>query len=55
MLTVNEKLQGKETSTIHRFERAGLGLAPFRFTGQVSDFGSGTEVARRQKQIGQRA
>lgn len=33
MLTVNEKLSGKETSTIHRFERAGLGLAPFRFTG----------------------
>lgn len=34
---VNERLAGKETSTIHTFERAGLGLAPFRFTGTVSE------------------
>lgn len=34
---VNEKLQGKEKSTIHRFEVAGLGIAPFRFTGTVTE------------------
>ncbi len=33
--TVNEILTGKETSTIHKFERAGLGKAPFQFTGMT--------------------
>lgn len=35
--TVNESLKAGETSTIHRFEAAGLGLAPFHFTGQVTE------------------
>lgn len=34
---VNEKLAGRETSTIHRFELAGLGKGPFRFTGNVTE------------------
>lgn len=34
---VDPKLTGKETSTIHRFQLAGLGLAPFRFTGTVTE------------------
>lgn len=34
---VNDSLEGKETITIHRFEQAGLGLAPFRFTGSVTE------------------
>jgi hypothetical protein len=32
-----ESLKLGETSTVHRFELAGLGKAPFRFTGQVSE------------------
>jgi hypothetical protein len=35
--TVNENLKPGETSTIHRFERAGLGKAPFTFTGKVTE------------------
>lgn len=35
--TVNETLKAGETSTIHRFEIAGLGKAPFRFTGEVTE------------------
>jgi hypothetical protein len=35
--TVNESLKAGETSTIHRFEKAGLGKAPFRFTGGVTE------------------
>lgn len=35
LATVNETLSGKETSTIHRFERAGLGVYPFHFTGMT--------------------
>ena len=35
--TVNETLNAGETSTIHRFEIAGLGKAPFRFTGEVTE------------------
>lgn len=34
---VNETLTGKETSSIHRFELAGLGKAPFHFTGTVTE------------------
>jgi hypothetical protein len=34
---VNESLSGKETSTIHTFERAGLGKAPFYFTGTMTE------------------
>lgn len=34
---VNEKLTGKETSTIHKFELAGLGKGPFHFTGTVTE------------------
>jgi len=34
---VNENLKAGETSTIHRFERAGLGVAPFAFTGAVTE------------------
>jgi hypothetical protein len=34
---VNAKLTGKETSTIHRFELAGLGKGPFQFTGTVTE------------------
>ncbi len=34
---VNDNLKAGETSTIHRFEKAGLGKAPFHFTGQVSE------------------
>lgn len=34
---VNDSLNNVETSTIHRFEKAGLGKAPFHFTGQVSE------------------
>jgi hypothetical protein len=37
MLTVNENLKAGERSTIHKFELAGLGKAPFHFTGQVSE------------------
>ncbi len=37
MHTVNENLKAGETSTIHRFERAGLGKAPFQFTGTVTE------------------
>jgi hypothetical protein len=33
----NKKLQGKETSAIHRFESAGLGKAPFVFTGRMTE------------------
>ena len=33
----NENLKAGETSTIHRFETAGLGKAPFRFTGEVTE------------------
>jgi len=33
----NENLDEGETLTIHRFERAGLGLAPFRFKGSVTE------------------
>lgn len=35
--TVNENLKDNETSTIHRFEKAGLGKAPFHFTGEVTE------------------
>ena len=35
--TVNENLKAGEISTTHRFELAGLGKAPFRFTGEVSE------------------
>ena len=35
--TVNESLKSGETSTVHRFEQAGLGKAPFRFTGEVTE------------------
>jgi hypothetical protein len=44
----NENLTGTETSTIHRFERAGLGKAPFVFTGmteKVHCVPGGTPVA----------
>lgn len=34
---VNETLSGKETSSIHHFELAGLGKAPFHFTGTVTE------------------
>ena len=34
---VNEKLTGKETSTVHCFQVAGLGLAPFHFTGNMTE------------------
>lgn len=34
---VNENLKPGETSTIHRFETAGLGKAPFVFTGRVTE------------------
>lgn len=34
---VNEKLVGKEVSTIHKFESRGLGKAPFQFTGLVTE------------------
>ena len=34
---VNAKLTGKETSSVHRFELAGLGKGPFRFTGKVTE------------------
>ncbi len=37
MLAVDNTLAAGETSTIHRFERAGLGLAPFHFTGSVRE------------------
>jgi hypothetical protein len=37
MLTVNESLKSGERSTIHKFELAGLGMAPFRFTGQMEE------------------
>jgi len=33
----NETLKAGETKIVHRFERAGLGVAPFRFTGEVSE------------------
>lgn len=35
--TVNTTLQDGERSAIHRFEQAGLGEAPFRFTGTVTE------------------
>jgi hypothetical protein len=35
MLTVDANLKAGETSTTHRFELAGLGKAPFRFTGMA--------------------
>lgn len=31
-----ETLTGKETSTVHKFQAADLGLAPFTFTGEVT-------------------
>lgn len=34
---INENLKAGETSTIHRFEAAGLGKAPFAFTGKVTE------------------
>ena len=37
MLTVNENLKAGERSTIHKFELAGLGKAPFHFTGYVAE------------------
>lgn len=37
MLLVNETLKDGERTTVHRFEHAGLGLAPFRFTGEVTE------------------
>ena len=37
---VLETLQGKETSEIHRFELAGLGKAPFTYTGMDQSDGS---------------
>lgn len=37
MLTVNSNLKAGEKSTIHRFELAGLGKAPFHFTGNVTE------------------
>lgn len=37
MLTANEKLKMGETSTIHLFERAGLGKAPFYYTGEMTE------------------
>lgn len=33
----NEKLAGKETCTVHKFEMAGLGKGPFQFTGRVTE------------------
>ena len=38
--TVNDNLKAGETSTIHRFEAAGLGKAPFCFTGMGESAGS---------------
>lgn len=35
--TVSPNLKAGEKSTVHRFELAGLGKAPFRFTGEVSE------------------
>ena len=35
--TVNTNLGTGETSTVHRFEAAGLGKEPFRFTGEVTE------------------
>lgn len=37
MATVDNNLKAGETSTVHRFERAGLGKAPFAFTGEVTE------------------
>ncbi len=34
---VDEKLEIGQTSTIHRFERAGLGKGPFAFTGRMTE------------------
>lgn len=36
-MPANENLAEGETLVIHRFERAGLGKAPFRFTGSVTE------------------
>ena len=33
----NPELKAGERSAIHRFELAGLGKAPFHFTGQVTE------------------
>lgn len=33
----SDTLTGKETATIHKFQAAGLGLAPFTFTGEVTE------------------
>ncbi len=37
MLRIDESLKAGETNTIHKFEVAGLGKAPFRFTGSVTE------------------
>ena len=37
MLAVLETLKAGETTEIHRFELAGLGKAPFHFTGKVTE------------------
>jgi hypothetical protein len=37
LATINEKLSGKEMTTVHKFELAGLGKGPFRFTGNVTE------------------
>lgn len=34
---VNETLNDKETSTVHKFQLAGLGQAPFSFTGKMTE------------------
>lgn len=34
---VNETLVGKETCKVHKFELAGLGKGPFRFTGKMTE------------------
>ena len=34
---VNDNLKNGETTTIHRFELAGLGKGPFRFTGAMTE------------------
>ena len=37
MKAINESLKAGETSQVHRFEVAGLGKAPFQFTGLVTE------------------
>lgn len=37
MYIANENLKVGETRAVHKFEYAGLGKAPFRFTGQVDE------------------